>query len=160
MRNFLNILFLLDIFIMLVVNIFIIIAFSVNIFTIQFLGFYFYYFYYTLLKCFIGIVIFTINIMQRNKIIIKSNFMFMIPMLLASIFLIYNFIKILGGNYYEGKMTILLLLLAIGGILWIGDLILFKNDIVQRKIEKTLLCVIMPINIIVLFIIIWGMIRF
>jgi hypothetical protein len=55
-------------------------------------------------------------------------------------------------------MTIPTLLLAIGGTLWIGNLILFKNSIIQKTVGKTMLCIIMPINLITLYITVWGII--
>jgi hypothetical protein len=148
-----------DLLVMFIMDIFTIIAYFVNIFfTLSFMNFYLSFFVYTLIKCFIGIVLFIIDIIRKNEITIKVNLPFMIPSILASTFLIYNCIKILIGNYVEGGMTIPTLLLSLGGILWIAHWVLFRNNVVQKTTEKILLSIIMPVNLIVLYIIVWGLI--
>jgi hypothetical protein len=87
----------------------------------------------------------------------KKNILYMLPTILISIYFLYQCIFILVANYYEGGMTIPTLIFSIGGALWIGYWILFENNIYEGVIEKTTLCILMPVNLVLQYYIIWGL---
>jgi hypothetical protein len=116
------------------------------------------YFIMTLIKCSIGMLLFLINILKRIKLENKKCFILIIPQIISSLFLLYNCINIFIMNYYEGGMTVPTLIMAFGGLSWMCYWILYNNTIFKKLILRISLCIIMPINLIVLYIIIWGLI--
>jgi hypothetical protein len=151
-----------DLGIMILMNIFTIMSFFINVFlTLFFSDFYGYYFVITLLKCSIGTILFVTGIIMTKQKKLKRNYIFLIiPSIFSFIFLIFNMVNIFVKNYYEGGMTIPTLIMAFGGILWTMYWNLFDNNIVNNLLYKILLSINMPINLILLYIIIWGLIGF
>jgi hypothetical protein len=101
---------------------------------------------YTYIKCLIGIILFIIDLIQK-KHIQKERFPLMVPSVLVSVFIFYEFIK-----NYETMFFGFDIVLSIGGLLWSIHWLVFYNDIFATKKIRLFFCILFPLNVLVLYI--------